>query len=461
MKIKILSIRSRLLRWLTIPIVIVIVIASFIIFTLLNKNINQQYDNALLVASKSIEEKLYVHNGILKFNMPYSGLDIQASSGKSSIFYNIENSSRELLAGFENLPKPKKILPKKPIFYFSTYANEEIRALFFKNEIYRSGKKYKYQIIIAETLEDRKAMIQSIFLITVGITLLIGLIAILASLFAVKKGIEPLINLQYFIKKRDIHDLTPIKENVPYEVISLVKSINRLFLRLKKSFLHVEQFNSDVSHQLRTPLAELKVMLETDKNLNDSQYKHHYANVIDKMTHTTEQLLLYAKTNPEAFDRDWFEKLNLSELCERFATSKVPFIYDQGFEFNFDAQKDIWIIGGKLTLEGMLNNIIDNALKYATDTTSQKFLGTITLTLTQKSKIAKLCIKDNGMGIPENYIKNASDRFFRIDRRKQGNGLGLSIVKQIATLHNAKLKISNQKPHGLRVCILFPIVSKN
>jgi two-component system sensor histidine kinase TctE len=452
---KILSISSRLLRWLAIPIILVIVVTSFIIFTLLNKNINQQYDNALLVATKSIEEKLYVNNGILKFNMPYFGLDIQTSSGDGSIFYSIEDTNNKILAGFENIPKPKKIVQGKSTFYFTKYAGEKIRAIFFKNEIYRSGKKYRYKIIVAETLEDRKTAVLSIFLITISLTLIIGIIAIIASLFAVKKGIKPLTNLQYSIKKRDIHDLTPIKEDVPYEVVSLVKSINRLFTRLKKSFLHVEQFNSDVSHQLRTPLAELKAMIETDENLINSQDRQRYISVIDNMTHTTEQLLLYAKTNPDAFDRDWFTKINISHICKNFSLSKVPFIYKKGFEFNFDVDENLWIIGGELTLESMLNNLVDNSLKYAVHDPNRQPLGIITLSLKEKKENIILSITDNGDGIPEKYIKNICERFFRIDRRKQGSGLGLGIVRQIAKLHNANLKISNIKPHGLCVDIVF------
>ncbi len=453
MKIK--SIRSRLLNWLTIPLGLVIILAFVIIFILLSRNINQHFDNALLVASKNIEDRLYVEEGIIKFSLPHFGIDIQTSFGKGSIFYSVEDENNKLLVGYDNIPKPKKIKKnKKTIFYNSYYTNQEIRVLYIKHEMYRNGVIYRANIILAETLEDRAELISTILLITIGITSLIVFIAILASLFAVKKGIEPLINLQYSIKRRDMHDLTPINENVPIEVDSLVKSINNLFLKLKKSFLHVEHFNADVSHQLRTPLAELKVLIETDEVLKNSTKKEHYLEIIDGMTHTTQQLLLSAKTNPDTFDRDWFKPINLTKLCEKFAKSKVPFMYERGFEFAFECEVGLCINGGPIVIEGLLNNLIDNAINYAIDKNKNP-MGTITMSLKSKANFIFLSIEDEGYGIPKEHLKNIYDRFFRLDTRKQGSGLGLGIVKQIAELHNATVKIKNKKPHGLKVTITF------
>lgn len=450
MKVK--SIRTRLLTWLSIPLGLVTVLAFIIVFILLTRNVNQHFDNSLLVASKSIENRLYVKDGILKFSLPYLQLDIQTSSGSGSVFYSVEDKGNKLITGFENIPKPK---PSKDIvFYDSTYTNQNIRALYINYEIYRNGTSYPATIIVAETLEDRKEWISNILLITILITLLIVFVAIVASLFSVQKGLEPLVNLENFIKRRDMHDLSMINEKVPREVNSLVQSINQLFLKLKNSFLHVERFNADVSHQLRTPLAELKVLMQTDEILLKSSKKNQYLEIIDGMAHTTQQLLLSAKTDPDAFDRDWFSPINLTQLCEKVAKVKVPFIYSNGFEFEFDVEGDLWIKGGPIILEGLLTNLLDNAINYAVDE-EKKPMGTITLSLKRKGNFIFLGIEDEGYGIPKEHLDHIFDRFFRLDRRKQGSGLGLSIVKQIAQLHNASVEIKNKEPHGLKVIITF------
>ena len=449
---KVRSIKQRLLTWLSIPLGLVTFVAVIVIFLLLNRNINQHFDNALLVASKGIKNRLYVKDGVLKFSLPHFGIDIQSSAGKSSIFYSVLNKQGKLLAGHEHIPKPKKL--KKSIFYNTIYAHQKIRALYVEHEMFRNGLTYKATIIISETLEDRQELVRNIFLMTIGMTLLIIFIAIRVSLFSVKKGIEPLVNLQYLIKRRDMNDLSPIEDEVPFEVDSLVQSINKLFVKLKKSFLHVEQFNADVSHQLRTPLAELKVLVETDEVLKNSLRKEQYLEIIDGMTHTTDQLLLSAKTNPDAFDRDWFKPMNFTELCEKVIKTKVPFIYSNGFEFDFEVEDDLWINGGPIILEGLINNLIDNAINYAINE-DKKPMGEIKLSLKKDKSNIILCVEDEGYGIPKEHISHICERFFRLDTRKKGSGLGLSIVKQIAQLHGASVKIKNKEPHGLKVKIVF------
>lgn len=446
------SIRSRLLKWLAIPLGLVSLLAFIIIFILLNRNVNQHFDNTLLIAAKSIEERLYVRDGILKFSLPHFGIELQTSSGNGSVFYSVTDVHDKLLVGFEELPKPKQLGEK--VFFDATYIDKTIRALYIEHKMYRNGLLYKANIIVAETLEDREALISEILLTTIVITLLIVFIAIVASLFSVKKGLEPLINLEHFIRKRDINDLTPLSNDIPSEVEALVASINKLFKRLKKSFSHVERFNADVSHQIRTPLAEFKVLLDTDEELKKSSNKKKYYKIIDTMAHTTEQLLLWTKTHPDTFDRDWFRPMNLSEFCENYAKQKVPFIYQQDFEFNYNVDTNLWIKGGPIIIGSMLNNLIDNALKYSVSTTKMP-QGEITLSLKKVNNKIVLSIEDEGKGIDQEHFTKIFNRFYRVDTKASGSGLGLGIVKQICELHQAKIDIYNKKTKGLRIDIHF------
>jgi len=175
------------------------------------------------------------------------------------------------------------------------------------------------------------------------------------------------------------------------------------------------------------------------------------------MTHTTQQLLMYAKTNPDAFDRVRFKPLDLYELCEKVAMAKVPFIYAQGFEFAFDAQEGLWINGGPIILESLIQNLLDNALIHARDN-ENKPMGTITLSLHEENQRIILSVCDEGPGIAKEYLEKVCERFFRVDMNKHGSGLGLGIVQHIAQLHNATMSLSNRLPHGLEVRISFPLV---
>ncbi|MDD2384831.1 MAG: sensor histidine kinase N-terminal domain-containing protein [Sulfurospirillaceae bacterium] len=454
---KTLSIRSRLINLLSISLIIVALASFCSIFIFLNYKVNKHFDNALMAEASNIINRLYVQRGQIQFIAPELSINLQTASGKGSVFYSIENEHKTVISGFESIPRPhfnKRM--DNVVFYDAEYATEPIRALLMVHKMERNGVGYYATIIIAETLEDRHDMIQEIFLVISGVTCILIFIVVIVSLIAVNKGIEPLVNLQYFIKKRDINDLTPISEkNVPKEVLSLVESINQLFIKLKKSFSHIEHFNADVSHQLRTPLAELKVLIEMDEELKKGGHKNKYIKIIDTMSHTTQQLLMYAKTNPDAFDRVRFEPMNLTELCQRVASDKVLFFYQEGFEFEFDAIDATWINGGPIILESLINNLLDNALHYAR-TPEGKAIGVVILRVKKEDKRIILSVIDEGPGIEECYFDKVYERFFRLDTKTYGSGLGLGIVKQIALLHNATLFLSNGTPQGLRIDVSFP-----
>ncbi|WP_024954739.1 sensor histidine kinase [Sulfurospirillum arcachonense] len=450
------SIKIRLIKWLIYSLIFILIITFSLIFFYLEYKINQYFDNVLMHESSSIIERLYVQDSKVKFKQPNMGIHMQTSAGESSVFYSVEDSTHNLLAGFDDIPKPNLTQNTPAYMYYNTiFLGKKIRSLYIKHQMLRNGNTYVAFVYLAETLEDRNAIIKEVLIVISTIIFIIMIIAIFSSLFAVKKGIEPLINLQYSIKRRDINDLTPIKEvKIPIEVISLVKSINQLLIKLKKSFSHIERFNADISHQLRTPLAELKMLTEMDESIENIPYKKRNLTLISSMINITQQLLLYAKTNPDTFNRVHFKAINFTLFCENIAKDKISFIYNRGFKFVFDAKDEIWIFGGPIILESMLNNLIDNALNYAVDKKDNP-QGTITLALTQTKDTVILCIKDEGPGIPEKYLDSIYERFFRLDSNKQGSGLGLSIVKQIVELHNARISIKNESPQGLSISIFF------
>lgn len=446
-----ISIKRQLIGWLSYSFILISILSILSIYLLIDDQINKYFDNALMHESSNIIDRLYVHDSKIRFKNPYSGINLQTSAGDSSVFYSIEDASFNFIAGFRDIPKPKKNDTQQS-FYDTKFLDQPIRVFRTVYTMTRSNHSYTVFITVAETLEDRKKIIYKIFSLLFIITLSISINALIFTLISINKGLEPLRTLQHSIRKRDIHDLTPIKEEkIPIEVISLIQSINHLFKELKKSFSHVEQFNEDVSHQLRTPLAELKIMLETDETIDEEQ-KNLYLESINTMTYTTEQLLLRAHTNPDTYDRTNFFPFDLTELCKKVAQRKAPILYANGFDIIFEANQSMWINGSPIVIESLLNNLIDNAQKYAKDESNE---NTVTLRLQEREETVIMTLLDNGPGIPEKFLHQIFDRFFRLDTSQKGTGLGLNIIKQIVKLHNGSIKIFNKKPHGLEINIIF------
>jgi two-component system, OmpR family, sensor histidine kinase TctE len=284
------------------------------------------------------------------------------------------------------------------------------------------------------------------------IILIVSLFTILITLIAVNKGLEPLRLLKNRIKQRDSRDLTPLVFNAPKELEDVVNSINILLERSRNNIEYIEQFNSDVSHQLRTPLAEMKMELEHFFDKKDEKFIILNSH-INNMAHITEQLLLYAKTNPNTINLARLKKANLNEICKNYSIKTAPRVYKRGFEFAFeDLDEQIFIETDIIILESMLDNIINNALHYAVDIDGNP-MGTITLSLKRHNNTIWLNVKDEGNGVEKENLKDIFQRYYRVDSSKTGSGLGLSIVKQIATLHNAEVIASNN--NGLEISIIF------
>jgi len=448
------SIRSRLLIWLTIPLTIFTIILFVYIYFLVNEKVNAFFDKTLYATGKSMEDSIGIEHGFLSVDLPYFAIDLLASNGDGLIFYSVIDEKDRLLVGYKGLLNKELLGANDKLFYDTVYAGAALRAVSFKTSIASAGKTYYSTITIAESTEGRVATINEILSMLFIIISIIMSFTILISVIAVKKGLSPLYFLRSLIQQRDSRDLEPISFDAPKEVEEMVNSINLLLQRSRANIEYIEHFNSDVSHQLRTPIAELKMKLELSYNKNDSEYIS-LIKTVNSMTHITEQLLLYAKTNPNTLNLERFKRINLTKMCKEYSLKTASRVYAKGFEFAYESlDEDIFINSDFIMLESMLDNIINNSLYYAVDENNTP-MGTITVSLVQHNNTVWLNVKDEGHGLDKKDLKNIFNRFYRVDSNKSGSGLGLSIVKQIAQLHNASVQASNDK--GLVISIIFPI----
>ncbi|TLP41086.1 sensor histidine kinase [Arcobacter arenosus] len=448
------SIKSRLLISLTLPLTIGAILLVLVIYFIVQDKVNKHFDNTLYATAKSMEDSINIKNGRLIVNLPYFAIDLLASNSDGLVFYSIVNEKKKVLTGYKNLLRDDLLANNDKLFYYTTYAGARLRVVSFKTSLASAGKVHFATITIGETLEGRETTINEILTILFIVILSVIIFTLLVSFFAVKNGLLPLYKLKQIIQKRDSKDLKPIHFDAPKEIEDVVNSINILLTRSRDTIKYIEQFNSDVSHQLRTPLAELKVQLEEYHENNNWDYVE-LNKVVNTMSHITEQLLLYAKTNPSTIDKTYLKRINLNSFCKEYALKVSSKVYSKGFEFAFeDIDEDIFIEADEIMLRSMLDNILNNALHYALDDFGNP-IGTITLFLKRHNNTIWLSIKDEGKGINKKDLNTIFDRFYRVDSKKSGSGLGLNIVKQIASLHRAKVEAINN--NGLVVSIIFPL----
>ncbi len=223
------------------------------------------------------------------------------------------------------------------------------------------------------------------------------------------------------------------------------KFIETLSKEIELTFKRLKNFNSNVSHELKTPLAIIKSKIDValmNKEKNCDKLLYEILEEIEYINEITEKLLFLTKN----YNNKNFEKIDLEELIFELYEK-----YEGKIEFKFHfGEDDYEILGDKILLKIAISNIIENSIKYGA--------SQIEFTLQKLKNKIILSIKDNGVGIPKEKLPFIFDEFYRADeshnKNIKGFGLGLSIVKNILNLHKAKIKI--QSKGGVEFIIEFP-----
>ncbi|WP_246831078.1 cell wall metabolism sensor histidine kinase WalK [Nautilia sp. PV-1] len=235
-----------------------------------------------------------------------------------------------------------------------------------------------------------------------------------------------------------------------YLIVLLIgyKFIDKVANNIEESFRRLKIFNSNVSHELKTPLTIMKGEIEVAlmNNECDEELLKSLLNEINYINEITDKLLFLTKK--DALNKQNFENIDLEdiilELFEKY-TKKVS------IDLNIKEDEEYYLKGDKTLLMIAISNLIENSIKYGATK--------INITLKKEKNKIILKIKDNGIGIPKEKLPFIFDEFYRVDesrnKKVKGFGLGLSIVKSIINLHNGKIKLNSDGKNGVEAIIEF------
>ncbi len=238
------------------------------------------------------------------------------------------------------------------------------------------------------------------------------------------------------------------------ELHRLANVFDDMFSRLDEAFKTEQQFISDASHELRTPmsviLAQCEYILEQPRS--NEEYAEAFT-VIQrqgrKMSRLIEDMLCFARMeqNEKSYP---LEKLDLTELVNDVC-SDMSLIRDKNITLKRRVRSDVFVSGNRMLLTRLLTNLISNAYRYGREN------GEIIVTLDMNEEIL-LQVEDNGIGIPEDQQKKIFERFYRADqsRNTEGTGLGLAMVKDIADYHGGNVEVSSKTGTGSIFSVRFP-----
>ena len=312
------------------------------------------------------------------------------------------------------------------------------------------------EVTVAETLRDRRLEARQILLLSIPAQALLIIAAFLLVWLGVSTGLRQLEPLTNQLANRE-HDLAPIGDaEVPVEILPLTRTIDGLFARLRGMLALQERFIADAAHQLRTPLAGLRVHVEraqsdpSPETVKDAL--EHILRLTQRATRTSAQLLALTRAQAPETDGGAHTLVDLGRFVPDMLALRVHEALAAGVDLGYDGPSaPVWIDGDRTTLQELLDNLIDNALRYAGRGSM------VTVGVSDDERGACLSVEDNGPGVPPTFLARLGERFFRVPgSNEEGTGLGLAIVQRIAERHRAHVRYTAGSEGGLRVEVRFP-----
>ena len=331
------------------------------------------------------------------------------------------------------------------------HAGERWRTLILSTD---SGS---FRILVAQSirLRDKEALeiaAKTVLPLILFAPVLIGLI-----FFSVRRGLKPLDDLAGQVAARTAENLQPLNTiSVPSEVRPLVDALNRLLSRLSQTLENERRFTADAAHELRTPLAAIRIQAQVAMAGREADERDHALQQVvagtDRATRLVEQLLRLARLDPLAH-LPAPQTLNLVSLAKQTVARAGELASQCRTDLHFSASaSSLPLRGDADLLEVALRNLIDNALRYSPMGSAIKVIASLDHGETV------LSVKDAGPGVAADELPKLIERFYRgREATAEGSGLGLAIVRRIAELHGAHLEIANLDSGGFMAQLRWPV----
>lgn len=256
------------------------------------------------------------------------------------------------------------------------------------------------------------------------------------------------------VSLRTPDDLSPLKAVPKHrELRQMVDAVNGFLARVRESTERERVFIADAAHELRTPLAAMRINVEAlESYVSSDSQKELLAGIVrsnSRAARLVNQLLLLMHS--EARIDMVMEPLPLTTLIQERMAGLAPLAAERRIELEFYAEEEIWVTGVRERLMSLIDNVVENAVKYS------PWGGRIEVELRSLNQSTQLRVSDAGPGIPVELRERVFDRFFRDPNQLQsGSGLGLAIVKAVAQQHNSSVSLSTSAEGGLMVSVDFP-----
>ncbi|REC94502.1 sensor histidine kinase [Kushneria indalinina] len=407
------------------------------------RSADRAHDRLLASAAQVMSDHVGWRDDRLWFDVPASALNMLAPHGDERVFYALVDHEGNPVSGNADLAALMAPLPAPGAFQAgpATLNGRSLRVGALGARLTGWHHREPYTLLVAHTLEARRAMTWQLFrdssLRLAGIVVL----ALAGLVMTLRLALRPLKDLRTRLKARTAHDLSPIDVTVPRELEELLAALNALLARQRQVRVHEQRFIGDASHQLRTPLAGIaasaELALRSDDTNRWQQALHEIQTGTRRATRLAEQLLsltrLYSPQAPLAR-----APVALDTLARESLIRFLPTADSRGIDLGLAEHcPPLSVDADRWQVEEALSNLIDNALRHAR--------SRVTVGIDAAGRV--LYVEDDGPGISDSAQADALRPFHSDQAQGGGSGLGLAIADGVAQAHGGHM-IMHRRPEG-------------
>ncbi len=447
-----LSLRRYLLLGILLPVGLFIVVDTISLYRQALGAVNTAYDRTLLASAKSIGEHIVASGegeaATLSATVPYAALEPFEADNRSRMVYRISDIQGTLIDGFTDLPTWQGTLPERgPYaalvdFYDDVYRGDPVRVAVLLQPVAMARARVMAVVQVAETLELRRTLARQILIDTLWrqfalVTVIAGVVIVV-----VQRATQPVRLLSARLQARTEADLTPLQApGAPRELLPLIDATNGIMTRLRHLLNNQKRFVRDAAHQLRTPLAVLKVQVQSALrgDVDARQALLEISDTVARATVLANQMLSLAKV-AQLVQQAPPSTIDWAEVLRDVALDVSPLIAAKDLDFEISTTPALlrthdWM------LRELSRNLLHNAIRHS------PVNGTLSVQLLNDAQTVTLVISDSGPGIsPE--LRQRLFQPFSAGETRSGSGLGLAICHEIVLALGGSIQLDNRELQG-------------
>ncbi|WP_313315704.1 sensor histidine kinase [Pulveribacter sp.] len=467
------SVRQRLLLWLALPVALFILVDAWASYRAALDTAQRAFDRLLVTSAHALADLIRLEGGALQITLPHAALELYGDEAgvaerqgdadtRSRMIYRVSYLDGEYLAGERAVAPYQGLAPVHPRYgvrlalYGTQLAGEPVRMAALWQPV-ETHEGLRYVVVqVGEPSAYRGRIARAILWQTLARQALLLAVLLVLIWCVATVALRPLREFARRLEVRTAADLQPVavQPQAPQELLPVVSAFNGLLERARDAQAAQQRFVADASHQLRTPLAVLKLQAHAGlaREVPEREALQQVAATIERTSRVVQQLLTWNRAR-SAVPREQMGRIDLRDLLEEVAVELSPLLAARHQAFQFDAEPCSWEGPGWMVRE-IAVNLLHNAMSYAAEG------GALGLRLARTGREICIAVYDDGPGLSAQMERDLFVPFVSGDARARGAGLGLAICRDLAHACGGRLQVCNRRVdgvvHGLDAMLWLP-----